>query len=359
MLLVTALIACGSDGVDIGPTIADLEEQPPLLDTADPEPQVSFEVDRQQVIDSFRALVEVTEDGGGTGDELRRLADLELESSLDKQLADDEITQQRGQEEALHAIGIYEAYLKTYPGRESNDMILYQMSRAYALEGESEKSVAALDRIANEYPDSQYMDEVQFRRGENLFVLREYAAAEQAYGAVVKDYPDSLFFEKALYKYGWTQFKQSRYRQALASYIKLLDINHEQEKILEIDFNPTLSRAEQELLEDVVRVVALSFSYQDDKNYISQYFKDNGKRDYEPLLYLGLGELYLGKKRIVDGSDLFLAYTKQYPYSSHTPFFHQRAIETYQKAGYADLVAGAGNPADSEQNPGITYHRAG
>ena len=256
MLLVTALIACGSDGVDIGPTIADLGEQPPLLETADPEPQVTFQVDRQQVIDSFRALVEVAEDGGGTGDELRRLADLELESSLDNQLAEDEITQQRGQEEALHAIGIYEAYLKKYPARENNDMILYQMSRAYAIEGESEKSVAALDRIAGEYPDSQYMDEVQFRRGENLFVAREYAAAEQAYGTVVRDYPDSLYFEKALYKYGWTQFKQSRYRGALASYIQLLDINLEQKKILEIGFNPTLSRADQELLEDVVRVVA-------------------------------------------------------------------------------------------------------
>ena len=110
MLLVAGLIACGSDGVDIGPTIAYLGEQPPLLETTDPDPQVTFQVVRQQVIDSFRALVEVTVDSGGTGDELRRLADLELESSLDNQLAEDEMTQQRGQEEALHAIGIYEAY---------------------------------------------------------------------------------------------------------------------------------------------------------------------------------------------------------------------------------------------------------
>jgi hypothetical protein len=55
------------------------------------------------------------------------------------------------------------------------------------------------------------MDEFRFRRDENLFVAREYAAAEQAYGAVVRDYPDSLYFEKALYKYDWTQFKQSRW----------------------------------------------------------------------------------------------------------------------------------------------------
>ena len=252
IMLGAALSACGSGGADIGPTIGDLEELPPQLETAELEPQASFEVDRQQVIDSFRALVEITADGGGTGDELRRLADLELESSLDNRISDDEATQQQGIGEAARAIGIYEAYLKKYPERPTNDMVLYQLSRAYA--------IAALDRIARDYPDSQYMDEVQFRRGENLFVQREYRAAELAYGKVVKEHPDSLFFEKALYKYGWTQFKQSRYREALASYMRLLDINFEQDKVREIGFNPALPRADQELLEDVVRVVSLGFS---------------------------------------------------------------------------------------------------
>lgn len=338
ILFVAALTACSYDGVDFGPTIADLEDLPPLLETAELEPQANFEVDPQQVIQSFRDLVAITAGGGGTGDELRRLADLELESSLDNRLADDEATQQMGQQDALHAIGIYEGYLEKYPARETNDMILYQLSRAYALEAETEKSFAALNRIAREYPDSQYMDEVQFRRGENLFVAREYQAAEQAYSKVVSDYPDSLFFEKALYKYGWTQFKQSRYREALASYTQLLDLNLAQNKINEIDFNPSLPRADRELLDDVLRVVSLSFSYQEEKYYISSYFKEAGERAYEPLLYLKLGELYLDKKRIIDGSDLFLAYTKQYPYSSHTPFFHQRAIQTFQQAGYSDLV---------------------
>ena len=338
LLLVAAMAACGTNGVDIGPTIADLEKLSPLIDASEQEPAATFAVDRQQVIESFRALVEITAEGGGTGDELRRLADLELESSLDNRIADDEGTQQRGTEEALHAIGIYEAYLEKYPQREDNDKILYQLSRAYALESESDKSFAALSRIAREYPQSQYIDEVQFRRGENLFVARDYVAAEQAYGIVVNSHPDSLFYEKALYKYGWTQFKQSRYRDALDSYTRLLDVNQENRNIDQITFSPELSRANQELLEDVVRVVSLTFSYQDDKYYIARYFAENGRRDYEPLLYLKLGELYLDQKRIVDGSDLFLAYTKEYPYSPHTPYFHQRAIETFQQAGYSDLV---------------------
>ncbi len=338
IMFITALSACGSSGVDIGPTIADLENLPPLLETAELEPQVNFEVDRQQVIDSYRALVAITAEGGGTGDELRRLADLELESSLDDQIADDDATQQQGKTDALHAIGIYEGYLQKYPEREDNDMILYQLSRAYALEAETEKTAAALERLSRDYPNSQYIDEVEFRRGENLFVEHDYSAAEQAYGKVVNNHPDSLFFEKALYKYGWTQFKQSRYREALASYTQLLDINLERNDVQEIGFNPELARADQELLEDVVRVVSLSFSYQEEKYFISQYFNETGKRDYEPLLYLRLGDLYLGKNRIIDGSDLFLAYTKEYPFSPHTPFFHQRAIETFQQAGYTDLV---------------------
>ena len=193
-------------------------------------------------------------------------------------------------------------------------------------------------RIVVDYPDSIYMDEVQFRRGENLFVNREHEAAELAYGHIVENYPDSRFFDKALYKYGWAQFKQGRFEDGQASFIRLLDINLEHNNIREIDFNPALSRANQELLEDVIRVVSLSFTYQEDTEYITQYFRQNGKRDYEPLLYRKLGEIYLDKERVFDGANLFLGYSREYPFSPHSPYFHQRAIETYQQAGYSDLV---------------------
>ena len=43
ILLAAALTACSADGVDIGPTIADLGEQPPLLNPAEAEPQATFE----------------------------------------------------------------------------------------------------------------------------------------------------------------------------------------------------------------------------------------------------------------------------------------------------------------------------
>ena len=227
--LVTVLYACASDDLELKPTIASLQEK-----TAELDPQVNFEIEPQQVIESYHALIEITADGAFNGDVLRRLADLELEASLDNKLSDDAHQQQKGEQEALSAILGYEAYLKQYPLREDNDLILYQLSRAYALESKPDKALEMLDRIALEYPKSQYIDEVQFRRGENLFVLRRYGDAEEAYGAVVKQYTDSLFYEKALYKYGWSQFKQNRNREALDSYIALLDINAKAGKIDEI-----------------------------------------------------------------------------------------------------------------------------
>jgi TolA-binding protein len=198
--------------------------------------------------------------------------------------------------------------------------------------------MAAMDRIAHDYPASAYLDEVQFRRGEILFVDHDFEGAAEAYGHIVDHFAESIYFEKALYKYGWTQFKQGYFDDALASFLRLLDINLEQDNIRAIEFNPALSRADQELLEDVIRVVSLTLSYHEENLYIAEYFKANRSRVYEPMLYQGMGELYLDKERNFDAANLFLGYTQEYPYSPHTPYFHQRAIETYQQSGYSDLV---------------------
>ena len=184
MLLLVGASACGSNGLDVGPTIGDLEELPPILETEELEPQANFEVDRRQVIESLRELVAISAAGGGTGDEMRRLADLELESSLDNRISEDSELQQLGQQEAWHAIGIYGAYLEKYPQREDNDLVLYQLSRAYAIDAETDKSMAAMDRIVSSYPASAYLGEVQFRRGEILFVDQDFDAAAQAYDAI-------------------------------------------------------------------------------------------------------------------------------------------------------------------------------
>ncbi len=330
---IALLFGCSSNDANLQPTIASLQEKNAKLD-----PQVNFKISHQQVIESYHALAEITTNDAFDGDVLRRLSDLELEASLDNKLSDDAHQQQKGQQEALSAIMGYETYLKQFPKRKDNDLILYQLSRAYALESKPDKALAALNQLASEFPNSLYIDEAQFRRGESLFVMRQYADAEAAYGVVVKNHPDSLFYEKALYKYGWTQFKQNRNRDALDSYITLLDVNAQSNKIEEIGLSKNLARADQELLEDAVRVVSLAFSYEAEHMSLRDYFRRSGARDYEPMLYQNLSELYLSKERIVDASDVYLAYGKQYPFSRYTPEFHQKSIDIFQRAGQSSQV---------------------
>ena len=328
------ITACATG--DPGPeqTIANLEEREAQL-----EPQVTFDINPQQVIESYHALAEITKDNPAySGEVSRRLADLELDASLDNQDSADINIQQKGRQEALSAIAGYESYLKQFPNRDDNDLVLYQLSRAYAHEADTVKAQRTLDQLANNFPQSQYIDEVQFRRGESLFVNGDYAAAEQAYGVVVKQHRDSLFYEKALYKYGWSQLKQNNNLTAVDSFIQLLDLHESTGNIEENNFSNRLSRANQELLDDVVRVVSLGLSYEAENISVPAYFKRVGTRRYEPLLYRRLAERYQSKDRIADAADTFLEYGKQYPNSPYAPEFHQKTIDIYQKAGYNEQV---------------------
>ncbi len=101
--------------------------------------------------------------------------------------------------------------------------MLYQLARAYEADGRIDESLATLDRLIAEYPQTPHADEAQFRRGETLFVLKRYRDAELAYDAVLKHGSASQFYQQALYKHGWSLFKQQQYDKSLGSFFALLD----------------------------------------------------------------------------------------------------------------------------------------
>lgn len=290
--------------------------------------------EQQRLRESLEKLVAIAPEGEHFGYELRRLADLELEASIDNRLSENPAIAARGAQESARAIQRYEHYLYTYPDRADNDLVLYQLARAYAMESQPEKAEAAMEQLSLQFPQSRYSDEIQFRRGETLFSLGDYLGAEVAYGVVVNDYPNSIFFEKSLFKYGWSRFKQSQNEQAIDSFVRLLDIKQSAYLIEEIELSSSATRAEQELLNDVARVISLSFSYLSDKLSIGEYFKKAGKRDYEPFLYSRLADLYMSKERFSDAADVYLSFGQSHPYSPYTPLFHGVVIEAYQKAGF-------------------------
>src|SRR6184192_3690133 len=192
---------------------------------------------------------------------LRRLGDLNLDAG-EMQRLEQEVTAVDLQ--GAVAIKLYTTLLKAFPDYASNDQVLYQLARAYETTGQSGQALGTLDRIVQRYPQSPQLDEVQFRRGELLFSDKRY----------------------------WSLFKQSLALESLPSFGGVLDqeLGAGRGKPVRLE---TLKRADRELVEDTLRVMSITFSYNDGAASLEQYMSQHGERPYAWLLYSRLGDLYV------------------------------------------------------------------
>ena len=199
---------------------------------------------------------------------------------------------------------------------------------------------SALNRISEGYPETALVDEVEFRRGEILFLNKDYNNAEMAYKAVVEYGPESKFYEQSLYKLGWSQFKLAWYDDSLGIVFhaaRSQDRQHRTAGWVRTG-SPRLSRAEQELVEDTFRVLSISFSYMDGAESIDEFLDDRGHPHYAYIIYMNLGDLYLGKDRIIDAAETYEAFVEQDPYHPKAPLLQVEVIEAYKQGGFPDLV---------------------
>ena len=314
-------------------TIKDLDSQ-----QVDVSPDPPTGVDNNKTMDSYRRFLDLNAgDAALRSEALRRLADLNLESSeserIERELATNEGLR------ATEAIHLYTALLKTYPKYERNDSVLYQLARAYELNAQPDKALASLDRLVTSYPNSHYIDEAQFRRGELLFSTKTYPAAQAAYEAVIKFGSASAFYNQSLYKHGWSLFKQGDSEKSLESFAGVLDSvlvsKKDSKELVEID---NLSRPNRELVEDTFRVMSITFSYSDGPKTIDDFVKHRKPRPYYYLLYARLGDLYIEKERYTDAADSYRAFVSQDRNNEKAPLLEMQAIEAYSKGGFPQLV---------------------
>ena len=238
------------------------------------------------------------------------------------------------------AIQTYQRILKDYPYYERNDQVLYQLSRAYDELGEVDLAVETMDRLSRQYPNSEYLGEIYFRRGEYFFIRRKFFDAEDAYGAVVALGPDSQFYELALYKLGWTFYKQDLYEEALDKYVALLDLKLSQG----YDFDSNVQEAAEEedkRVADTFRVISLSFSNLGGAQVLNEFFHALGDRSYEDRIYSNLAEFYVEKLRFNDAAEVYDSFVELNPLHQRAPKFSMRVAEIYSDGGFPKLVVEA------------------
>ncbi len=238
---------------------------------------------------------------------------------------------------ALEAIELYKKLLTEYPLYSRNDQVLYQMSRAYEELGRIDEAMAVMEQLVREFPQSRYIDEVQFRRAEYFFTRRKYMDAEDAYKTIVDLGVGSSYFELALYKLGWTFYKQELYEEAQHRFIALLD----HKVSVGYDFYQTEDETERKRMDDTFRVISLGFSSLGGADSVVDYFSRYGKRSYEDSVYSNLAEFYFDKRRYADASATYNAFVSRNPFHKRAPNFHMRVIEIHTAGGFPSLVLDA------------------
>lgn len=317
---------------DTAPTIKSLEQQAIVV------VHEAARSDKQQAMDAYRAFLEIAGDDQRRMLALRRIADLQL--MISEEETPEGARAQAGGKGFAAAAELYRDLLRSYPDYPARDAVLYQMARAYDNAGDTERALDTLDRLVTGYPASPYYLEAHFRRGEMLFMEKEYAAAERAYGIVIQaGSKGSAYYEQALYKNGWSLFKQRRFEPALDAFMAVLDTKLASSSQFGEYLTPdAVSRADREMVDDTLRVISLSFSEMEGVRAVSDYFTRRGHNPYEHLIYNSLGQLYLDKERFTDAGQTFHAFVEVNPNHTQAPLYLIRVSEIYERAGFATLA---------------------
>lgn len=334
VVLAGGLWPFGGGARDADATIASLKHKPEIVRDAGVPDGTARARDHYQ---EFLALPGTP--GDMRAESMRRLADLYLAAGEEADLAGDaaaSATQYRG------ALALYQQYLTEFPGRAGADSVLYSMARAHEGVGEVGEALAVLDRLVREFPGGRVAAEAQFRRGERLFVQRDYTAAEQAYGAVVAYGPDGEFYEQALYKQGWSRFKLGDLEACLDPFFAVLArrlahvTDADGSELLE-----GLSKPQRELVEDTLRAMSLSVSQLAGIASIDTLLDRRDPVAFADVIYAGLGDLYLGQERYGDAADAYRGFVRRTPAHPRAPYLQARVIAAYTAGRFPTQVLAA------------------
>ncbi len=312
--------------IERAPDIGSLPEAPPAQEAGTPAPRDQ----RAAAMEQYRAVLSSEADAGLRGEVMRRSAELQMQAPAGSPRA-------VGTGE-LQAATFYEEMLRANPGAPDNDLVLYQLARAHETAANSQRSLAALSRLLQEYPQSPLTAEARFRRAEGLFAHGQYAQAAADYGAVRATPGAAAFHELADYKLGWCEIKQTRYRAALGVFMGLL------EQLLagtEIDPARTalpiesLPAERRELATDSLRSAVLSAALLDGPAAPSLRASP---RPYVAALYTRLAELYVEKADYQAAAAAYQSFLNAYPNHPAAAGLRIRLVEAYADAGNSDAA---------------------
>ena len=222
--------------------------------------------------------------------------------------------------------------------------ILYQEAKVLELSGEREKSIQALTKLVQRFPQSDYRVEAWFRIGEQAFTQGQYRAAEHAFTQIIEtlasqtvpgqDIPitppaseKQAYLQQAYYMAGWSRFKLGQYARAQQRFLDYWDL------VWTIR-EPVFAKGLVTQSQDVLRAMVTAFDYLEGEETLIELFNQQGARPYEVVVYQHYVEWLKGKDRLGDAIRLSEAFIHNHPSDPRSPgFAAQKVALTEQLLG--------------------------
>lgn len=298
-------------------TIGDLQS------TDDDDYELALDdLSHQKVREEYREILEL-------------VADEELKQQIERRIADvymlegdvDQVVTEQPKSYYREAIKSYRDMLERYPNSPDNAEILYQLAKAYDIEGRQDEALVMLNRLTKDYPHFVHNSEALFRQGDIYFNEKHYRQAERSYRAV-SILPSNDLTVNAYYMLGWALYKQAIYAESLDAYAYVLNSVLGSSKDLD-----ALAKTERPLVEDTLHSMSLALVHQGGAGHIAK-ISQIAQKPYIWMLYENLGEYYLEKERFDDAATTYRAFVVENPRSDKAPGMHSQLIQSYILGGF-------------------------
>ena len=312
------LSGCSSQG-----TIAGLDDD----QTEAEESSLDFSnLDHQQVRSEYEELLDLVDDEYLKEQIQRRIAGVHMQEGDDNQT---KLAPKQGY--YRNAIASYVDILEKYPNSPDNAEVLYQLAKAYDMEGKTNNARQMLERLVRRHPNFHVISEAHFRLGDIYFSRNWYKKAEEAYRSTVETDAGKLVLN-AHYMLAWSLYKQGNYNKALDHLAIVVDEIFTAEKT-----GRALTKAEQHLIKDALHSMSLSLVSLGGAKAIQDVSAIEGK-SYVWRIYDELAQFYLEKARYDDSAVTYREYILANPLDQRASDFHSKLIAAYVKGAFPKLV---------------------
>jgi len=243
---------------------------------------------------------------------------------------------------------LYQRISTQYPSYENIDGVYYMMGYCYteenALHPDRERGLAALQKLVDGFPDSEFANDANMRLGENYFDNNEIDKAILHYEAIVTAGEDARYFDKGLYKLAWSHYKLAsverfeEYTEALRLFTQLLDYSD----------RLALSTGEQSAMKpEAIDYAAISFADMGDhlkKSPLAvaeEFYSEAGEREYELDIYIKLADVLTRQARYDEAIQSYEYLQTRWPNNPENPEFQFKVAQLYMSLPVPDVEASA------------------